>query len=447
MIFNRSIEILSFPSNLYVRLRKLLPKSNTQSRGKRKLSHDNQIISDQRGSFSCSSTDGVKLIQKFEIPKVGNLRVYLKSDSTIGISQSRGERPYQEDRTTVGSLHLQNSGLIKSISGLPLVDRVDLTSRSKSSCFQALLVGVIDGHGGSEASEFLAENLPRLVEECESSQVPKAIRTYRAIGGYFKRFRGGYLESLGELVYSKRISSPIIMGLAERLYLAFMLADQSLIESHPKSGAVATVALVCPLEEENDQTQYPWFSSKLVSLTIAHVGDTMALLCNSKSGRAIRLTQDHHPDSRIESERLRRIGSGLITDSFGESRWGGTLANTRGLGDSNFKKIGVTGEPDIMKRILRGCEDWAFLALVSDGISGVITDQEIVDLCRGQSNPKTAAERIVKFAEQLGSRDNMTVMILPFMMWGKIGGEDLTFDRREFRLKQISNQNIRQRRM
>ncbi|CAH7686960.1 phosphatase 2C-like domain-containing protein, partial [Phakopsora pachyrhizi] len=363
MIFNQLIEILSFQSNLYVRLRKLLPKSNTQSRGKRKLTLDNQIISDQRGSFSCSSTDGVKLIQKFEIPKVGNLRVFLNSDST------RGKRPYQEDQATVGSLHLQNLGLIKSISGLPLVDRVNLTSRSKSSCFQALFVGVIDVHGGSKASEFLAENLPRLVEECESSQVPKAIRTYSAIGGYFKIFRGGYLERLGELVYSKRISSPIIVGLAERLYLAFMLADQSLIESHPKSGAVATVALVCPLEEENDQTQYPWFSSKLVSLTIAHVGDTMALLCNSKRGRAIRLTQDHHPDLRIESERLRRIGSGLITNSFGESRWGGTLANTRGLGDSNFKKIGATGELDIKKNPTG--EYWAFLTLVSDGISRV----------------------------------------------------------------------------
>ncbi|CAH7688528.1 hypothetical protein BY996DRAFT_4557722, partial [Phakopsora pachyrhizi] len=109
------------------------------------------------------------------------------------------------------------------------------------------------------------------------------------------------------------------VGLAERLYLAFMLADQSLIESNPKS--VAMVALVCPLEEENDQTQYPWFSSKLVSLPIACVDDMMALLCSSKSRRAIRLTQDHHPDLRIESERLRRIVSGLITDSFGEFRW------------------------------------------------------------------------------------------------------------------------------
>ncbi|KAI8454200.1 hypothetical protein BY996DRAFT_6563348 [Phakopsora pachyrhizi] len=108
-------------------------------------------------SLSCSSADGVKLIQKFEIPKLGNLRVSLKSDSTIGILQSSSERPYQEDRTMAGNLHLQSSGLIKSISGQPLVDQGNLISRSKSS--------IIDGHGGSEASGFLSANLPRLEEE------------------------------------------------------------------------------------------------------------------------------------------------------------------------------------------------------------------------------------------------------------------------------------------
>ncbi|KAI8443885.1 hypothetical protein BY996DRAFT_6517448 [Phakopsora pachyrhizi] len=94
---------------------------------------------------------------KFEIPKLGNLRVSLKSDSTIGILQSSSKRPYQEDRTMVGNLHLQSSGLIKSISGQPLVDQGNLISRSKSS--------IIDGHGGSEASGFLLANLPRLEEE------------------------------------------------------------------------------------------------------------------------------------------------------------------------------------------------------------------------------------------------------------------------------------------
>lgn len=33
------------------------------------------------------------------------------------------------------------------------------------------------------------------------------------------------------------------------------------------------------------------------------------------------MTENHHPDSRVEATRLRRMmGSALITDSFGESR-------------------------------------------------------------------------------------------------------------------------------
>lgn len=43
-----------------------------------------------------------------------------------------------------------------------------------------------------------------------------------------------------------------------------------------------------------------------------------------------------------------------MTDSFGESRWGGTLANTRGIGDREFKTLGVLGEPEISKRVLKG---------------------------------------------------------------------------------------------
>ena len=65
-------------------------------------------------------------------------------------------------------------------------------------------------------------------------------------------------------------------------------------------------------------------------------------------------SENHHPDSRIESERLRQSGTGIVTDSFGESRWGGTLANTRGIGDREFKTLGVLGEPEISKRVLKG---------------------------------------------------------------------------------------------
>lgn len=128
-----------------------------------------------------------------------------------------------------------------------------------------------------------------------------------------------------------------------------VLAD----ESTGKSGSVATVALLHSLDAPHS---LPYYSSSLLSLTIAHLGDTRAILASTSSGRAKGLTENHHPDSRIESERLRQSGTGIVTDSFGESRWGGTLANTRGIGDREFKTLGVIGEPVVQTSVLKGAD-------------------------------------------------------------------------------------------
>ena len=59
--------------------------------------------------------------------------------------------------------------------------------------------------------------------------------------------------------------------------------------------------------------------------------DTRVLLCSTDGGKVFRMTQDHHADARGEAARLRRMGtSRLIMDSYGETRWMGALANTRG---------------------------------------------------------------------------------------------------------------------
>ncbi len=42
------------------------------------------------------------------------------------------------------------------------------------------------------------------------------------------------------------------------------------------------------------------------------------------------LTEKHHAESRVEAARLRRLGAGLITDSFGESRWVSLVTGVRG---------------------------------------------------------------------------------------------------------------------
>jgi protein phosphatase PTC6 len=78
------------------------------------------------------------------------------------------------------------------------------------------------------------------------------------------------------------------------------------------------------------------------------------------------------------------------------------------------------------------------MVLISDGISSVVSDQEIVDLARGATSPKHAAMRILSFAEEMGSSDNLTAIVLPFIGWGNVNGPDKTRKLREYRSSQMS---------
>ncbi len=232
------------------------------------------------------------------------------------------------------------------------------------------------------------------------------------------------------------------MTIGERATLAWLVADR-IIQTEPEGtldvgGSTASVALLHSL----DMPAVPWYSSKLVSITTAQIGDTRMLLCATEDGRAIPMTNYHHPDDRGEAERLRKLGAGMITDSFGEARWMGALANTRAFGDSRFKRVGVTAEPEVITQIIKG-DDFAFLIAFSDGVGGVISDQEIVDLCRGAPHPSVAAKRVLDFAEELGTDDNSTVICIPLRGWGKVKGEDTTKQRREFRRSKVEVSHLR----
>ena len=78
---------------------------------------------------------------------------------------------------------------------------------------------------------------------------------------------------------------------------------------------------------------------------------------------------------------------------------------------------------------------WSHITLLSDGVSSVVSDEEISDLARGALSPKHAAERILNFAEDMGSEDNATAVIVPLAGWGKITGPDRTKELREYRIK------------
>lgn len=61
----------------------------------------------------------------------------------------------------------------------------------------------------------------------------------------------------------------------------------------------------------------------------------------------------------------------------------------------------------------------AFLVLVSDGISFVVNDQEIIDFVSSCKSTSEAALAVADQALHFGSEDNVTAIIVPFGAWGK----------------------------
>jgi protein phosphatase PTC6 len=180
-------------------------------------------------------------------------------------------------------------------------------------------------------------------------------------------------------------------------------------------GSTASIVLI------STPTPTPfWHPASPSTLVVAHVGDTRILLCNTATGLAVPVTTDHHPSTPIEGNRLRRYAATFVTDSFGEERMSG-LANTRAFGDMRSKRIGVSAEPDIQRLDLAPAE-YSFLVLVSDGVSGTLSDQEIVDVVKEAKTPEQGARDVVAYATEVSKEgDNATCLVVRLGGWERRG--------------------------
>lgn len=178
-----------------------------------------------------------------------------------------------------------------------------------------------------------------------------------------------------------------------------------------KGGSTCSIALI------STPTPSPfWHPASPSTIVTAHVGDTRILLCNTATGQAIPLTSNHHPSLPEEATRLRRYAATFVTDSFGEERVSG-LANTRAFGDMASKRIGVSAEPEI-RRIELNPAEYSFLVLVSDGVSGHLSDQEIVDIVKEARTPEQAARDVTSFATEVATdADNATTLVVRLGGW------------------------------
>ncbi|KAJ4291910.1 Protein phosphatase 2C 6 [Kalmusia sp. IMI 367209] len=322
--------------------------------------------------------------------------------------------------------------------------------------------------GGANGKEELVDSAPPVKQ---SSSIRKAEELERClvkdwkelVGGYFRRFKpeyfsmsaGGRGHPAEKDVIAKRSSSDASIpdnvkegiGIETVLEYAFLKADYDFVSAqvgkqdedpvladkaindddilgHPsrsgksiggpkrfKGGSTCSIALI------STPTPSPfWHPSSPSSLVTAHVGDTRILLCDTATGQAIPLTSNHHPSLPEEATRLRRFAATFVTDSFGEERMSG-LANTRAFGDMASKRMGVSAEPEIRRIELLPAE-YSFLILCSDGISGHLSDQEIVDIVKEAKTPEQAARDVTNFATEVKiDSDNATTLVVRLGGW------------------------------
>lgn len=74
--------------------------------------------------------------------------------------------------------------------------------------------------------------------------------------------------------------------------------------------------------------------------------------------------------------------------------------------------------------------------MTSDGISSVVSHEEVNDIVRFAPTPVEGAKRVLSFAESIGSEDNATVIVIPLLGWGKPQGKDATKELRDYKQNQ-----------
>ncbi|KAJ6156236.1 Protein phosphatase 2C [Penicillium chrysogenum] len=388
----------------------------------------------------------------------------------FGAVTSRGTRPSNEDTYQAGVIDIPafakraptSVTIRRSNKHDPLAHpRESRGAETASGDPQVFYFGVFDGHGGSECSSFLRDYLHEYIQnaafdiELRSSLRPGAevppttselpvlqegdrrrigdlekylVQTWRrVVGGYFKRFKPPHFAYTGTESTDPGVENHI--SIEEVVEYAFLRADLDFVNAQAAKRDDDPVRAERPLNEDEifhrpSMTRSPqiggsarfkggstgsvamistptptpfWHPVAPSSLLVAHVGDTRMLLCSTETGDAIPITSNHHPSS--------------------PSRHPDSDANTRAFGDVQSKRIGVSAEPEL-KRIELGPAEFSFLVLVSDGISGTLLDQEIVDIVKESKTPEEGARDVVNFSTEVTREgDNATCLVVRLGGW------------------------------
>jgi serine/threonine protein phosphatase PrpC len=134
-----------------------------------------------------------------------------------------------------------------------------------------------------------------------------------------------------------------------------------------------------------------WIEEQRMSL--AHVGDSRVYLL--RGGALEQLTADHS----LVAEQVRQ---GVLTPQEAETSNLRSVL-TRALGP--YEDVMVDTDEQLLL-------DGDILLLCTDGLTRMVTDEEIASTLLTQTAPQAAADRLVELANEYGGEDNTTVVVV-----------------------------------
>lgn len=223
---------------------------------------------------------------------------------------------------------------------------------------EVLFMGIFDGHGGSECSNYLKKNITKYFQFTEED-----------------------LSDIEKL--KKSITSSCIV------------INQVFFSAFPDNydGSCALMSFIFKI-------------NKRYHLLVANVGDSMGIVLketeNGKLDYSV-LNKLHKPCDPQEKAILEKSGFVVINNRFLG------LAVSRAFGDRDLAEVGLPCKPEF--RNYEITNKFRYMVLASDGLWDVVTEDKVLELIN-QIN--TNSELLAEYALDNGSEDNVTVIICDF---------------------------------
>ena len=156
---------------------------------------------------------------------------------------------------------------------------------------------------------------------------------------------------------------------------------------------------------------YSGFNFDRMLMYVANVGDSRIVGC--QKNRAVDLSHDHKPDGPSEKKRIKKMGYSVEFDRSDKIYRVDGYALSRAVGD--------LGTPAVIARIdffEYSIKNYDYVVLASDGLWDVMESQDVVDFVSRMYKDKHVkvgdiSKKLVNHAYNLGSWDNITVVIVP----------------------------------